>query len=337
MRRWLRRLGLAALIVAALGFVGFAAFQNALDRPGPLGGNALVVVPKGKGVSDIARLLERHGVISSRLLFLAAVRLSNSQTRLRAGEYDFPGRISARGVIQVLIDGKTVVRKFTVPEGVTSAWVAKQLQSAYGLTGEVAAAPLEGSLLPDTYHYSYGDTRIALIARMQRAMDSELERLWKTRAKAHVLGSAQEALILASIVERETAVAGERAMIAGVFYNRLKRGMALQSDPTVAYGVAIKEGIPDLVLRRPLSRADLGAPGPFNTYRNKGLPPRPIANPGRAAIAAVLNPAKTKALYFVADGNGGHAFATTLQEHNRNVRRWRRLQKSRRAGGANPK
>jgi UPF0755 protein len=164
---------------------------------------------------------------------------------------------------------------------------------------------------------------------MKKALAREIQRLWKTRADGLPLGSPREAVILASMVERETARAAERPMIAGVFVNRLKRGMALQSDPTVAYGVALREQAPDGVLRRALTRADLAVPGGFNTYLNKGLPPGPIANPGRAALAAVLNPAVTKALYFVADGKGGHAFAGTLKEHNRNVRRWRKGRKSR--------
>jgi UPF0755 protein len=314
--------------------MGFAALHNAFDRPGPLGGQARVVVPKGKSVAQIAGLLERHGVVSSSLLFVIGVRLSGNQGRLRAGEYDFPGGISARGVMEALKAGITVVRKLTIPEGATTARVLELLQGAYGLRGGLKAPPAEGTLMPDTYHYAYGDQRTALIARMEKAMRDETSRLWRTRSKGLALRSPREVVILASIVERETALGAERPMIAAVFLNRLKRRMALQSDPTVAYGVALKAGVPDRVLRRPLSRADLATPGPYNTYLNKGLPPHPIANPGRAAIAAVLHPASTKALYFVADGKGGHVFAPNLAEHNRNVRRWRRFQRQRRKPGA---
>jgi len=333
-RPWSRRLGFTVLVAAALGSVGLAAFQNAFDRLGPLGGPARVVVPKGKGVAPIARLLERHGVLSSSLVFMIGVRFAGNQGRLRAGEYDFPGAISARGVMEVLVAGHTVVRKLTIPEGATTAWVLRLLQGAYGLRGGLEGTPAEGTLMPDTYHYAYGDQRAQLIARMEKAMTEETSRLWPMRAKGLALRSPREAVILASMVERETARGDERPIIAAVFLNRIKRGMALQSDPTVAYGVALKEAAPDGVLRRPLTRADLATPGAYNTYLNKGLPPHPIANPGRAAIAAVLHPAPTKALYFVADGKGGHAFARTLADHNRNVRRWRRVRSQRRAPAA---
>ncbi len=336
MRPWLRRLGFSALFAAALGSVGLAALHNAFDRPGPLGGQARVVVPKGIGVAHIAKLLERHGVISSSLLLMIGVRFTGNQGQLRAGEYDFPGAISARGVMEVLIAGRTVVRKLTIPEGVTTARVLELLRGAYGLYGGLVGIPEEGTLMPDTYHYAFGDQRAQLIARMEKAMTEETSRLWRMRSKGLALRSPREAVILASIVERETARGEERQMIAAVILNRIKRGMALQSDPTVAYGVALKEGAPDRVLRRPLTRADLATPGAYNTYLNKGLPPHPIANPGRAAIQAALHPAPTRALYFVADGKGGHVFARTLAEHNRNVRRWRRYLRDRRAlgGGA---
>jgi UPF0755 protein len=330
----LRRLGLAVLVVAILGSVGFAALQHAFDRPGPLAGQARVVVPKGKGVAPIAKLLQRHGIISSSLLLVIGVRITGNQGRLRAGEYDFPGAISARGVMEVLVAGRTVVRKLTIPEGATTARVVKLLQGAYGLRGGLVGIPEEGTLMPDTYHYSFGDQRARLIARMEKAMTEETSRLWPLRSKGLALRSPREAVILASIVERETARGEERPMIAAVFLNRIKRRMVLQSDPTVAYGVALKEAVADRVLRRALTRADLATPGAYNTYLNKGLPPHPIANPGRAAIAAVLHPAQTRALYFVADGSGGHVFARTLAQHNRNVRRWRRILRHRRATDA---
>lgn len=331
---WVSRLVIAILVVAAFGAMGFAAFQNAFDRAGPLTGQARVVIPRGHGVADIAGLLERHGILASGLLFTIGVRLNGNQGRLRAGEYDFNGGISARGVMELLMSGRTVVRKLTIPEGVTTARVLELLAGAYGLRGSLGGMPAEGALLPDTYHYSFGDQRKELVSRMEKAMSEAISKAWDGRSKGLALLSPRDALILASIVERETAREDERPMIAAVFLNRLKRGMALQSDPTVAYGVALKEGAPDMVLRRPLTRADLIAPGPYNTYLNRGLPPNPIANPGRASIQAVLHPARTKALYFVADGKGGHAFAVTLEVHNRNVRRWRRYLREHRKPGA---
>jgi UPF0755 protein len=326
---WPRRLGLTVLAGAVLGIIAVAGFFNAFDRPGPLSGHVVVVIPKGSGVGQIGTTLEKHGVVSSDLVFKLGVRLTGNHRKLRAGEYDFPGQISARGAMNILINGATVVHRVTIPEGITTAQAVRLLDGAYGLTGALDAPPKEGSLLPDTYHYKFGDTRAQLVSRMAKAQTVELANLWPNRAKGLPIRAPREAVILASIVERETGRDGERPLIAGVFVNRLKRGMALQSDPTVAYGAALRESAPDRVLRRALSRADLAAPGDFNTYLNKGLPPEPIANPGRAAIAAVLNPAATKALYFVADGTGGHAFAATLAEHNRNVRRWRRLRKRR--------
>jgi UPF0755 protein len=323
-------LALAALVVAVLGGAGLAILYSALDRPGPLGGPAIVVVPKGKGVASIAELLERHRVVASAFVFRAGVTLTGNQGRLRAGEYEFPAGVSPRGAMEVLTSGRTLVRKLTIPEGATTAQAIRILHSAYGLKGELPRTPEEGSLLPDTYHYSYGDQRHELVERMEQAMVEATTRLWPGRAKDVPLNSPQEAVILASIVERETAVGSERPLVAGVFVNRLKRGMALQSDPTVAYGVAVREAVPDRVLRRPLTRTDLDTPSPYNTYVNKGLPPFPIANPGQASLEAVMHPAATKALYFVADGNGGHVFASTLAEHNRNVRRWRRILKQRR-------
>lgn len=336
MRTWIRRLGLAALVVAVLCGAALTALHVALDRPGPLGGPAILVIPKGKGVSTIAELMEKNGIISSALVFRAGVRMTGNQGRLKAGEFEFPAGVTPRGAMEVLISGRTVVRKLTIPEGATTAQALRLLHGAYGLEGNLAQTPEEGALLPDTYHYSYGDSRQEMVARMEQAMVELMTRLWPRRDKSVPLSSPQDAVILASIVERETAVASERPLIAGVFVNRLKRGMPLQSDPTVAYAAALREAVPDRVLRRPLTRADLDARDPYNTYVNKGLPPDPIANPGRAALEAVLHPAQTKALYFVADGNGGHAFATTLAEHNRNVRRWRRILKRRKGNAAKP-
>ena len=260
-------------------------------------------------------------MIRRELMFVAAVRLSGVAPHLKAGEYRFPAHASLAQVIEQLTQGRTVVHKLTVPEGLTSIEVLQLVDNAEALAGDPPPPPPEGSLLPETYFYSYGDTRVALLQRMQAAMQETLKGLWDARKPGLPLATPEQALTLASIVEKETALPTERPHIAGLFLNRLKRGMRLQSDPTVAYGLTNGEA----PLGHEISRADLDSDTPFNTYRIEGLPPHPIANPGRAAIAAVLQPEDTRDLYFVADGTGGHVFSETLEQHNRNVRRWRAL------------
>lgn len=220
-----------------------------------------------------------------------------------------------------LVEGDTVVRKVTVPEGLTSTEIVALINEAEGLSGEIESVPPEGSLLPETFHFTYGDPRNALIERMQADMKRLLDGLWEGRAEDLPISTPEEAVILASIIEKETAVAGERPQVASVFVNRLNRGMPLQSDPTVVYALTDGEG----PLGRPLTRQDWKVDSPYNTYANSGLPPGPIANPGRESLEAALQPAETEFLYFVADGSGGHAFAKTLAEHNRNVAKWRRI------------
>ena len=235
-------------------------------------------------------------------------------------------------VIEILRSGETLVHRLTVPEGLTSREIVALVNGAEKLSGEIAELPAEGSLLPDTYHFARGDDRGELVARMRQAQADLMSSLWKERAENLPLASPEEAIILASIVEKETGLAEERNLVAGVFVNRLNKKMRLQSDPTVVYGVTMGKA----PLGRPLSRKDLKTKTPYNTYTNAGLPPGPIANPGRAALEAVLQPTKTDHLYFVADGSGGHAFAKTLAQHNRNVAKWRKLQKQKKqaAGSA---
>jgi UPF0755 protein len=329
--RWLAFATGGLLVVVTLAF-GF--LMHRFDAPGPLAGPSIVVVSKGTGVGAIADLLARQGVLASAFVFEAGVRVSRAGAALRAGEYEFPGRASARDVMDILRGGRTVVRKLTAPEGMTTPQVIALVTAAHGMEGLVGPMPPEGDLLPDTYHYSWGDGRADMIARMEKAMTEAVARLWRERAPDVPLTLPADAVILASIVEKETGKPEERARIAGVFYNRLRRGMPLQSDPTVAYDRALAAGIPERVLGRALTRKDIETPGPFNTYLNRGLPPEPICNPGIAALTAVLHPEKTDALYFVADGNGGHAFARTLDEHNANVRRWRKLRKEAREAEA---
>jgi UPF0755 protein len=309
--------GLAVvLLIAAWLFV-----TSNFDTPGPLRESQTIVLADGLGAWTIADQLAAAGIVGDATLFAAGVWLEGEDRSLKAGEYEFAALVTPRGVMEKLITGQSVARRITIAEGLTSAEAVVKVNEAEGLVGEVTERPQEGSLLPETYHYARGDSRTALIARMQSDMDRTLDELWAGRDVTIDVDTVQQAVVLASIVEKETGVAEERPLIAGVFLNRLRKGMRLQSDPTVIY--ALTEGRE--TLGRPLSRADLKVDSPYNTYRYEGLPPGPIANPGRAAIDAVLHPAETDALYFVADGTGGHAFAKTLDEHNRNVARWRAL------------
>lgn len=306
------------VVLGTVGIVCCGWLYAQFTGPGPLPVSTAVVIPSGTGLEGIASSLKRAGAIRHDVVFIIGARAVGKARGLKAGEYLIPASSSPRQIMHILGSGKTVVRRLTIPEGLTSAEVMNRLDLAEGLAGTTALPP-EGSLLPETYHFSYGDLRQALIARMQAAMVETVSRLWEMRAPDLPIRTPEEAIILASIVERETGVPQERALVAGVFVNRLKQGMRLQSDPTVAYGIA-PEG-----LGRPLTRADLKQPSPYNTYVIQGLPPTPIANPGIDAIRAVMNPVETDYIYFVADGSGGHAFARTLKEHNRNVRAWRKI------------
>lgn len=307
--------------LALLAGVGLLVVQSYYEGAGPLEEDRNVVIARGSGTGGIAAVLAEEGVVRDARSFHLAAVASGKSRRLRAGEYAFPAGISLRGVLELLESGRTVIRRFTVAEGLTSTEILALLEAAEGLTGEVGERPPEGALLPETYHYSWGDDRGELLQRMQRSMEAALAELWEERAEDLPFDTPEEAVILASIVEKETGVAAERPLVASVFVNRLNRGMRLQSDPTVVY--AITKG--EEPLGRALTRADWRFEDPYNTYQNDGLPPGPIANPGRASLAAVLAPEASDYLYFVADGTGGHAFARSLEEHNRNVARWRRI------------
>ncbi len=329
MRRWLvtGALLVVLLIAALAGLVGLNVARQ-FENPGPLASEVDLVIPTGAGLATIARILTDAGVTRDALTFRLGVSYHDVAGDLKAGEYSFPAAASMRQVMEILKSGEAVVRRLTIPEGLTSQEIVALVASAEGLTGDPGPAPTEGSLLPETYHYSWADERGALIERMGTAQQELLHELWANRDPNLPLASPEEALVLASIVEKETALDSERALVASVFINRLKRGMGLQSDPTVVYGLTRGQG----PLGRALTRQDLDTPSAYNTYLIDGLPPGPIANAGRAALQAVLNPATTGYLYFVADGSGGHAFAKTLDEHNRNVAKWRKLQRQQTQG-----
>ena len=304
----------AGIIVAGAFAWGYAEFT----RPGPLTVPRVVVIPLGSGLERIANTLITNGVVQHPRIVALGAKLSGEARSLKAGEYRFPEGVSPRDVVAILKSGQTVVRRLTLAEGLTVSQVVEKLMASDGLSGAIPSLPDEGSLLPETYHFSHGDDRVGLLARMADGMSGLLAELWPNRTPNLPYSTVREAVVLASIIERETAVNDERGVIAGVFVNRLRLGMRLQSDPTVAYGIAPSG------LGRPLTRADLATPSPYNTYVIKGLPPAPICNPGASSIRAALNPTKTNYLYFVADGTGGHAFAKTLSEHNNNVAKWRR-------------
>ncbi len=317
---------LLAVLVATAFFYGYGAWTG----PGPLAAPKEIVIARGTGVSVMATQLKNEDIIKSALIFKIAARISGKQSSLKAGEYAFGPEITMREVLDMLARGDVIDRKITIPEGRTSWQIVQILNGIEMLGGDIGDIPQEGSLLPETYHYTRDMDRAALISQMQSGMDKAIAELWTARAPDLPITTEKEAVILASIVEKETGMAGERAKIAGVFMNRLRQGIALQTDPTVIYamtkGVVKDDGMGPLgrrLLRKDIEETD----SPYNTYKYPGLPPGPIANPGRAAIAATLNPEKHDYLFFVADGSGGHLFARTLEEHLRNAAQWRHIRK----------
>ena len=319
------------LLFISASFIGGSVFTayNEFVSEGVLQQRKEVVIPKGMGVKQVAFLLKEEGVISSPAIFLLGVRASGQTANIKAGEYSFPAHSSAKMVMTILVSGETYIRKLVVQEGLSSYQVVELLNKAKGLTGEVSSIPLNGELLPDTYHYSWGDSKEGLILRMKRAMDRTLDDLWEKRNKDLPFKDKKEAVILASIVEKEAALHKELPLIASAFVNRLNKGMKLQSDPTALF--AITQGRYDL--KRALTRQDLKVKSPYNTYVIPALPIGAISNPGRKAIEAVLNPAKTDYIYFVANGTGGHNFAATYSAHQKNVSTWRKIQKNVRSQG----
>jgi len=309
-------------LLAAIAIAGGLWFIQGWNGAGPAKQPTAVVIPRGSSLPRAAEILEKAGVIESSSRFVFQAKLFGGGT-IKAGEYEFPARASHAEVLALLRAGKTLQRLVTIPEGMPSVLVWERLMKAPALTGEVPV-PEEGSVLPDSYSYQRGESRAAVLARMQSAMAKALDSLWPKRGPLTVVKDKREAVILASIVEKETGKAPERPMVAGVYSNRLRQGIKLDADPTVIYPVT--KGKP---LGRRILQSELRAANGYNTYAMAGLPVGPIANPGKASLQAVLNPAQTQALYFVADGSGGHVFANTLAEHSANVEKWRALRRAR--------
>jgi UPF0755 protein len=315
-----RRVLLAVLAILALAAAGgglaMREARQRYDAPGPLAKDTAFVVPHGTN-AELATALAEAGIVADARDFRIAAWLTARAGPLRAAEFAFSAHASLRQVLVILRTARPVQHMLTIPEGLTAAQIAELLARTDGLTGEIPVPP-EGSVLPQTYAYERGMTRAAVLARATAAMQRTLARVWQERAEGLPLALPAQMVTLASIIERETARPEERARVAAVFLNRLRRGMKLQSDPTVIYAVTGGEASGG----RTLTKADLAVDSPYNTYRVAGLPPGPIGSPGLAALEAVARPANTDELYFVADGHGGHVFARTLEEHNRNVARW---------------
>jgi UPF0755 protein len=320
----------AGLLVLGIG--AGAAFWLAaeVEKAGPLRDPKIVVVRRGEGAREIAQRLEQDGVISSQHLFIIhymARQFSGKPLQLKAGEYEMQPGASMRQVADLLGEGRSQLVRLTIPEGLTSHQVVERLRAEAALTGDIETIPPEGSILPETYKVPRGATRQAVIELMQSEQRRLVEAAWANRQPDLPLQTIEEAIILASIVERETGRNDRHADIASVFVNRLRRGMPLQSDPTILYGMYGGQ----VSWARPINRSDIAQKTSHNTYQIKGLPPTPIANPSRASIEAVLNPSKTDYLYFVASGNGQSVFSRTLEEHNAAVAKWRKIEKEIRA------
>lgn len=319
----MRRIGCTAIVVAILTALVLVAGLRSWSGPGSLQNDVTVSIVRGSTLSDAAATLEAAGVVPSARRFVYFARVLGGNGPVQAGEFEMPAYVSQAEALRILQDGTPVQRLVTIPEGMPSVLVHDRLMNTELLTGEIPV-PEEGSILADSYSFDRGETRAAVIDRMQRAMREELARQWANRALDIAVTTQAEAVTLASIVEKETAQADERPMVAGVYSNRLRRGMRLQADPTIIYPITRGRA-----LGRRIRRSEIQQVNDYNTYAMAGLPRGPIANVGREALHAALHPATTDALFFVADGSGGHVFAVTLAEHNRNVERWYRLRRER--------
>ena len=308
-------------LVTLAGGIGVYLGKRAFDGPGPSETAATILVKPNTGAQEIADQLERRGLISDARIFQLGLRAYGKEGKLKAGEYEIKAQASMRDIMELLKSGRSVLYSFTITEGSTVDQAFQRIAENDVLSGDMPAAmPPEGSLVADTQRFTRGTTRQQIIDKMIADQKKLVQEIWERRADGLPLASVDEFVTLASIVEKETGRGDERSRVASVFVNRLNKGMRLQSDPTIIYGLFGGKGKPS---DRPIFQSDIDKPTPYNTYVIKGLPPTPIANPGRAALEAVANPSKTDDLYFVADGTGGHVFAATLEEHNQNVARWR--------------
>jgi peptidoglycan lytic transglycosylase G len=316
-------LAIVLVVVATAGTVA-SLTSVYLNAPGPLATSKAVIIPKGYSSKNIAYELSKEGVIDFPIVFWLITKAIGKSNQFKSGEYQFNTSVTPAQIIDTVLKGTVVIHRMTIPEGLTSKEIINTIKLNKILLGEVVNHYPEGTLLPDTYFYIYGDRKQALLDQMFKRNNELLESLWHRRNKSIPIKTKQEALILASIVEKETSMEEERPRVAAVFLNRIKKKMRLQADPTVAYGITRgKEK-----MTRKLTRADLKAKSPYNTYMNYGLPPTPIANPGKASIAAVLNPLKTNELYFVVNGRGGHNFSATLRQHINNINGYKKMLKS---------
>ncbi len=309
------------LVILAVGgalFFGKARFE----APGPLVEEKTVIIPRGLGTRDIADLLQREGVIDQPWVFMGGVIVMKAREGLKYGEYRFAARASLSDVVDTITEGKVVQHNLTLAEGLTSEQIVARLLQNEALAGPIREVPREGTLLPETYKFTRGTSRESLIQRMQQASQQALAEAWQKRAEGLPLKSPEELLVLASIIEKETGRPDERTRVSAVFHNRIKQKMRLQSDPTIIYGLTGGKGS----LGRPILESEIRQPTPYNTYVIEGLPPGPIANPGRASLEAAANPARTKEIYFVADGTGGHVFSENYEQHQRNVAKLRAIE-----------
>src|ERR1041385_4657025 len=315
------------LVVALAGGLAWSYGKHKFETPGPLDREKLVNIPKGLGLRDIADLLARENVIDQPWTFIGGVLVLKAKDELKYGEYKFGKQITLREAIETIIEGKVVQHAVTIPEGLTSEQIIARLVDVDFLAGNIREVPKEGTLLPETYNFPRGTTREQAIQRMQQAHARVLKEIWDRRSADTPVKTPEALVTLASIVEKETGRPDERSRVAAVFANRLRQRIKLQSDPTIIYGLVGGKG----TLGRPIMRSEIEQPTPYNTYIIEGLPPGPIANPGRASLEATANPARTKELYFVADGTGAHAFSDNLEQHRQNIAKLRQFEQQARS------
>ncbi len=316
-------LAVSAIALAVAVVVG----KQRMETPGPLTQEKVVNIPRGLGIKDISDLLVREGVIDQPIVFIGGVVVLKAREGLKFGEYQFPKQASLNDVIDTIVEGRVVQHSLTIPEGLTSEQIVARLQETSELSGNLKTIPREGTLLPETYKYTRGTPREQIVQRMQQTHRRVLQEIWDRRVPDLPVKTPEDLVTLASIVEKETGRSDERTRVAAVFVNRLKNRMRLQSDPTIIYGLVGGKG----TLGRPIMKSEIEQATPYNTYAIDGLPPGPIANPGRASLEAAASPARTKELYFAADGTGGHAFAENYEQHQKNVARLRVIEHDARA------